>query len=306
MFSSTPVTFVTLIFLGLFSSILISYYLISYPTIFISIDSKLIVLPECFNCPYSTADFPEYAEYIPEVNSSEEYEGTVASLSSWAKELGIYIVGGSIPERSLDGKIYNTSTVFDSNGLLIAKHRKLHLFDIDIPGKMTFKESDSLSPGNEITLFDMKLQPNVDANEAGSTVRVGLGICYDIRFSEYAQSCAYNGAKLLIYPGAFNLVTGPAHWELLQKCRAVDNQVYVAGCSPARAPESDPGYKAWGHSTIVSPWGDVVGKCAAEASIVYGSLDFVRLEEIRNQIPITKQRRYDVYPHPHKLTQNKA
>lgn len=233
--------------------------------------------------------------------------GTPLALSTWAKELGVYIVGGSIPERSSDGKIYNTSMVFSPTGLLVAKHRKLHLFDIDIPGKMTFRESDSLTPGNAITVFVLNyslLKPITGKEQYSEDIpslRVGLGICYDIRFSEYAQACAYNGAKLLLYPGAFNMVTGPAHWELLQRCRAVDNQVYVAACSPARAAPEEEGYKAWGHSSVVSPWGDVIATCEEKPENVYAELDFDRLAEIRQNIPISTQRRYDVYSEPQRM-----
>lgn len=261
--------------------------------------AQLIILPECFNCPYSTLDFPEYSEPIPEVHGdSTQFQGTVKDLSSWAKELGVYIVGGSIPESS-DGKIFNTATVFDPKGEMIAKHRKLHLFDIDIPGKMTFRESDSLTPGEGVTLFD--IDPESLKSDLTRPIRVGLGICYDMRFSEYAQACTYNGAMMLIYPGAFNLVTGPAHWELLQRGRAIDNQVYVATCSPARADPSTEGYKAWGHSSVVSPWGDVIATCDEHPAVVSSTLDFQRMDEIRQNIPISKQKRFDVYSEPRKL-----
>ncbi|KAM5275226.1 omega-amidase NIT2 isoform 4-T4 [Hipposideros larvatus] len=185
---------------------------------------------ECFNSPYGTNYFPEYAEKIPGESTQK--------LSEVAKECSIYLIGGSIPEEDA-GKLYNTCAVFGPDGTLLVKHRKLHLFDIDVPGKITFQESKTLSPGDSFSTFETPY------------CRVGLGICYDIRFAELAQIYAQRGCQLLVYPGAFNLTTGPAHWELLQRGRAVDNQVYVATASPARDEKAS--YVAWGHSTVVNP-----------------------------------------------------
>ncbi|ELW69970.1 Omega-amidase NIT2 [Tupaia chinensis] len=160
--------------------------------------ANVISLPECFNCPYGTKYFPEYAEKIP--------GDSTRKLSEVAKECSVYLIGGSIPEED-SGKLYNTSAVFGPDGSLLVKHRKIHLFDIDVPGKITFQESKTLSPGDSFSTFDTPY------------CKVGLGICYDIRFAELAQIYAQRGCQLLVYPGAFNLTTGPAHWELLQRGR---------------------------------------------------------------------------------------
>ncbi|NXP70781.1 NIT2 amidase, partial [Ramphastos sulfuratus] len=250
--------------------------------------AKLVALPECFNSPYGTQYFKEYAEKIPGDSTQK--------LSEVAKECSIYLVGGSIPEED-GGKLYNTCTVFGPDGAMLAKHRKVHLFDIDIPGKIQFKESETLSPGNSFSMFDTPF------------CKVGLGICYDIRFAEMAQIYGQKGCQLLIYPGAFNLTTGPAHWELLQRGRkkknlwaglptfsehrAVDNQVYVATVSPARDEKAS--YVAWGHSTVVNPWGEVIAKAGAEETVVYTDIDLKKLAEIRQQIPILSQKRCDLY-----------
>ncbi|XP_036706626.1 omega-amidase NIT2 [Balaenoptera musculus] len=234
--------------------------------------AKIVSLPECFNSPYGTKYFPEYAEKIPGDSTQK--------LSEVAKECGIYVIGGSIPEEDA-GKLYNTCAVFGPDGTLLVKHRKLHLFDIDVPGKITFQESKTLSPGDSFSTFDTPY------------CRVGLGICYDIRFAELAQIYAQRGCQLLVYPAAFNLTTGPAHWELLQRGRAVDNQVYVATASPARDDKAS--YVAWGHSTVVSPWGEVLVKAGTEEMIVYSDIDLKKLAEIRQQIPIFSQKRSDLY-----------
>ncbi|XP_057875194.1 omega-amidase NIT2 [Melospiza georgiana] len=234
--------------------------------------AKLVALPECFNSPYGTQYFKEYAEKIPGESTQK--------LSEVAKECSIYLIGGSIPEED-GGKLYNTCAVFGPDGALLAKHRKVHLFDINVPGKIQFKESETLSPGNSFSVFDTPY------------CKVGLGICYDMRFAEMAQIYGQKGCQLLIYPGAFNMTTGPAHWELLQRGRAVDNQLYVATVSPARDEKAS--YVAWGHSTVVNPWGEVIAKAGAEETVVYTDIDLKKLAEIRQQIPILSQKRSDLY-----------
>ncbi|XP_061484210.1 omega-amidase NIT2 isoform X2 [Rhineura floridana] len=234
--------------------------------------AKLVVLPECFNSPYGTKYFPEYAEKIPGESTQK--------LSEIAKECGIYLIGGSIPEEDA-GKLYNTCPVFGPDGTMLAKHRKIHLFDINVPGKIQFQESETLSPGDRFSVFDTPY------------CKIGLGICYDIRFAELAQIYTQKGCQLLVYPGAFNLTTGPAHWELLQRGRAVDNQVYVATASPARDEKAS--YIAWGHSTVVNPWGEVIAKAAMEETVIYADIDLKKLAEVRQQIPILSQKRSDLY-----------
>jgi len=281
--------------------------------------ARFIMLPECFNCPYGNSFFKEYAEAIPDAPCTDpaskladpSQSPTVVAASKWASDLGVYLIAGSIPERDADGKLYNTSMVFDPSGSLIAKHRKLHLFDIDIPGKITFKESLTLSAGNSITMFEvdptkvakpaLKPQTEDEIKQAGgikhpatSKFKVGLGICYDIRFPEYAQVCVQRGARMLVYPGAFNTVTGPAHWELLQRARAIDNQVFVLTCSPARTTQEQ-GYKAWGHSTVVSPWADVLATCEHTPSVVVAEIDLNRVDDVRSQIPTSMQKQTSLY-----------
>lgn len=260
--------------------------------------AHIVCLPECFNTPYSNDCFPEYAEKIPFFSATSaspslcgKENPTAFFLSVLSKELGIYLVGGSIPEKeeNAEGKVvlFNTSMVFSPSGALIAKHRKMHLFDIDVPGKIKFKESDTLSPGSSVTTFDVSIGQNLPA------FKVGLGICYDLRFPEYAQLCASRGVKMLIYPGAFNTVTGPVHWELLQRGRALDNQLFVVTCSPARNPDSK--YQAWGGSSVVDPWGTVLATTGHDSAIVAATVDMSRVEEVRASIPIRMQKRLDIY-----------
>ncbi|KAJ8527120.1 hypothetical protein K7X08_029597 [Anisodus acutangulus] len=239
--------------------------------------AKLVVLPEIWNSPYSNDSFPTYAE---DIDAGPDASPSIAMLSEVARLLKITIVGGSIPERSGD-KLYNTCCVFDADGKLKAKHRKIHLFDIDIPGKITFKESQTLTAGETPTIVD---------TEVG---RIGIGICYDIRFQELAMLYAARGAHLICYPGAFNMTTGPLHWELLQRARAVDNQLYVASCAPAR--DAGAGYVAWGHSTLIGPFGEVLATTEHDEAIIISEIDYSQIELRRKNLPLEKQRRGDLY-----------
>ncbi|KAL1933852.1 hypothetical protein VTP01DRAFT_7942 [Rhizomucor pusillus] len=237
--------------------------------------ANVVVLPECFNSPYGTNFFPQYAETLTKSPSVE-------MLSSVAKETGVYLFGGSIPERDESSdKLYNTLTVYDPSGKMIATHRKVHLFDIDVPGKIRFIESETLSAGSHLTHVDTKYG------------KIGVGICYDIRFPEMAMIAARKGCVAMIYPGAFNLTTGPLHWELLQRARATDNQMYVAACSPAR--DMNASYHAWGHSTVVDPKGTVIATCEEKETIVYADIDPEEVKSIRTSIPLYDQRRFDIY-----------
>ena len=232
----------------------------------------LAVLPEMFCCPYDNACFRAYGE--PEGGPAYQM------LSRTARELNLWLVGGSLPE--LDGdKIYNTAYVFDPTGTCVARHRKMHLFDIDVRGGQSFRESATLSPGNNITLFDTPYG------------RIGLCICFDLRFEELCRLMALEGAQVLLAPAAFNMTTGPAHWELLFRQRAVDNQCFTVGVSPARDEQGS--YVAYGNSIAVDPWGAVLCRAGAEETTLYADLDVERLEAVRAQLPILSARRTDIY-----------
>uniref|UniRef100_A0A1A9WY81 omega-amidase n=1 Tax=Glossina brevipalpis TaxID=37001 RepID=A0A1A9WY81_9MUSC len=235
---------------------------------------RLITLPECFNSPYGTKYFREYAECIPSGTTSQR-------LSQLAKECNVYIVGGSIPEFGENDKIYNTCTIWSPEGKLIAKHRKMHLFDIDVKGGMRFKESETLTAGNEFTIIE------IDDH------KIGIGICYDIRFEEMARVYRNAGCEMIIYPAAFNMTTGPLHWELLQRSRANDNQLYVVTTSPARDETAE--YVAYGHSMVVNPWAKIIQSAKEGEETVIADVDFSMVEQARQQIPISYQRRLDLY-----------
>lgn len=232
-----------------------------------------VILPEMFCCPYQTQNFPVYAE--------EEGGSVWQQLSEYANQYGIYLIGGSMPEKDAEGKVYNTSYIFDRQGKQIGKHRKVHLFDIDVTGGQTFKESDTLTAGDHDTVFD---------TEFG---RMGVILCFDIRFPELARMMVNDGAKAIFVPAAFNMTTGPAHWELSFRTRALDNQIYMIGCAPMR--DESAGYISWGHSIVTDPWGRVIDMLDEKEGVLLTELDLDYEEQVREELPLLKSRRKDMY-----------
>lgn len=232
-----------------------------------------VILPEMFCCPYQTQNFPVYAE--------KEGGPVWQQLSEYAKQYGIYLIGGSMPEKDAEGKVYNTSYIFDRQGKQIGKHRKVHLFDIDVTGGQTFKESDTLTAGDHDTVFD---------TEFG---RMGVMLCFDIRFPELARMMVNDGAKAIFVPAAFNMTTGPAHWELSFRTRALDNQIYMIGCAPMR--DESAGYISWGHSIVTDPWGRVIDMLDEKEGVLLTELDLDYEEQVREELPLLKSRRKDMY-----------
>lgn len=245
--------------------------------------ADMAVLPEMCCCPYENSAFVRYA-----MAANSPF---LTELAATAKELGIYLVAGSVPELE-DKKIYNTSFVYNPKGECIARHRKVHLFDINVEGGQYFMESDTFTPGKEVTAFDTPWG------------KFGLIICYDIRFPELSRLLALEGVQAIIVPAAFNMTTGPAHWEISFRMRALDNQVFMAGCAPARDINSS--YHAWGHSIVTDPWGSVVEQLDEKEGILTVELDFEKVEKVREQLPLLKHRRTDLYDVVTEETSGKA
>lgn len=233
----------------------------------------LAAFGEMFNCPYETEKFPEYAE--PEGGECWQY------CSRLAEKYKIYLSAGTMPEVDENGKIYNTAYLFDPQGRQIGKHRKIHLFDIDIKGRQSFQESDTLTAGNRCTVAD---------TEFG---KVGICICFDFRFPELARRMVLEGARFLLVPAAFNTTTGPAHWALMNRARAVDNQCFVAATSPAR--DAQASYQAWGHSMVVDPWGTVLGEMDEKEGCMITEINWMEAKRIREELPLLRARRPEVY-----------
>lgn len=234
-------------------------------------NTDIVVLPEMCCCPYEDSAFVKYAM------TDNDY--FLRELSYCASEKSMIIVAGSVPEKTSEG-IYNTTFVFDIDGRIIARHRKVHLFDINIKNGQYFKESDTFLAGDSITKFD--------------TIwgKIGLIICYDIRFPEFVRLMA-DDVKLVIVPASFNFTTGPQHWELLFRSRAVDNQIYMVGC--ASATNFQQKYHSWGHSIVTDPWGNIVGQLGTEEGLLTVDIDFQYVEKVRQELPLLYHRRKDLY-----------
>ncbi len=234
--------------------------------------ADIAVLPEMFNCPYDNKYFREYAEDSSGV--------TIEAMKEIAKEKEIFVIAGSIPET--DGEdVYNTSFVLDPKGEIIARHRKMHLFDIDVEGGIRFFESETLSSGKNVTVFETPFG------------KVGLAICYDMRFPELMRLMALKGARLIVIPAAFNRTTGPAHWQMTAKSRALDNQVYFAAVSPAV--DWNASYNAYGHTIFVDPWGRAVNELGDEEGLLMCEFEDDLVEKVRKELPLMQHRRTDLY-----------
>ncbi len=236
-------------------------------------DAQLVVLPELFCTSYQVPHWHDVAEPLR--------GGRITGfLSDLAREHGVYLCGGSQPELA-EGKVYNTATLFDPQGELVLSHRKVHLFDVDIPGGITFFESDFFSAGEEVSVVETELGT------------LGLAVCFDVRFPEIFRAMALLGAEVVLLPAAFNTTTGPAHWELQLRCRAVENTVYLAGVSTAPHPEVD--YPAWGHTMWIDPYGQIMGEAQREEVILRARFHRERLEQVRAALPLLKARKPELY-----------
>jgi omega-amidase len=234
--------------------------------------ADIVILPEMFNCPYDSSLFSKFSEIYP--GETANFLSRLAGLHS------VYIIGGSIPERE-ENAIYNTSYSFNRKGGLLGRHRKIHLFDVDIRGGINFKESETITAGSEATVIETEF------------CKIGIAICYDMRFPELIRKMVLNGAKIIAVPAAFNMTTGPAHWHILARTRALDNQVYFIAASPARDKEAS--YIAYGHSLVANPWGDIISEASEKQEIIFSEINLDFVDKIRMELPLLKHRKEEVY-----------
>lgn len=235
--------------------------------------ADLVALPELWSCHGLQEAYRENAEPIP--------GPTTEFLGGLARELKIYVLGGSIFEFTPGAnRLYNTSTFFDPSGALVARYRKIHLFDVRAPDR-DYLESGTVAPGREIVTA-----------KAGPTT-VGLSVCYDVRFPELYRLLALRGAEILAVPAAFTLPTGKDHWELLLRARAVENQAYVV--APAQWGRKADGRQTYGRSMIVDPWGTVLAQCPDRDGLALATLDLDYLDCFRAEFPALANRRPEAY-----------
>jgi deaminated glutathione amidase len=228
------------------------------------------------------AVLPEYVDYLGPTESEpkpEAVDGEFATVfAEAARRLRMWVIAGSFHEVGPDERhTYNTSLVYDRTGAVAATYRKVHLFDIEIPDRVSYQESRTVSPGTELTTVD------VDG------VRVGLSICYDLRFPELYRRLAVDGAKVLVVPAAFTTHTGRDHWEVLLRARAIENQCYVVAAG--QSGDHDPGRSCFGRSMVVDPWGTVIAQAVDGVGLTVADLDFDRLARIRAELPSLANRR---------------
>lgn len=232
--------------------------------------AQLVVLPECFS-------FLGRKEG-DKLRIAEAYPSDAGPISQTLRDLatlhGIWIVGGGTPERIAadERRTFNTALVVDPSGALVARYRKIHLFDVDIPGGATLRESDATAAGDELVVVSIHGAP------------VGLSICYDVRFPELYRSLVKDrGAEILLVPAAFTAHTGAAHWHLLLRARAVEDQAWVVAA--AQWGQHSEKRASYGHTLISDPWGTLVGERAEGDGVVVATLDSATVEKRRSQLP---------------------
>ncbi len=228
--------------------------------------AQMVLLPEMFCCPYTYQAFRQYAQ----PQSGE----LVGELASWARESGVYLVAGSVPEREGE-RIYNTSYVYSPTGEQVAKYRKMHLFDVQ-QQDVAFDESEYITAGEKLGVFQTPFGC------------VGLAICFDVRFAEMFIQLGTKGADLIVLPAAFHRETGKKHWDLLLRARALDAQAFVAGCSLAADSQS---FAAYGHSAVCAPDGTVLARAGEGEEILLCDLDLGEAERVRRTFPTLYARR---------------
>lgn len=219
--------------------------------------------------------------HADKVRRAEPLDGpTCARFAALARELRVHLLLGSFNERGPDpGRCFNTSVLFGPDGARLAVYRKIHLFDVDVPGGVSFRESDSVAPGAESVVADTPL------------ARIGLTICYDLRFGELYRSLVERGAQAIAIPSAFTAATGKAHWEVLVRARAIETQCWVL--APGQHGHHDDGglRESHGQSMIVDPWGQVVAQVPDGPGIAVAEIDLARVDRARRAIPVAAHRR---------------
>jgi predicted amidohydrolase len=231
--------------------------------------ASLVALPELFNC----LDHPDRI-----VSQAEPIPGETSELMrEVAAENQVTLVAGSIGERSSTNKIYNTSLLFGPDGTLLARYRKLHLFDIDLPNAVTFRESQFMAKGDRLAVTNTSIG------------RLGQATCYDLRFPELFRRLLDMGAELLVIPAAFTMATGRDHWEVLLRARAIENQWFVIAPNQCGFHAKD--LLTYGRSMIIDPWGTVLATAPDGERIAIAEIDFDQMRQIRSRLPSLQHRR---------------
>ncbi len=231
--------------------------------------ASLVVLPEVFNWRGKRAEEPSQVETIPGLTSQR--------MGELAAHHRLYLLAGSFLERLDEPLSHNTSLLFSPTGEILCHYRKIHLFDIDIPGQVSVKESDTKKPGEEVVTRQTELGT------------FGLSVCYDLRFSELYRTLSAQGAEIVFVPSAFTFPTGAAHWEPLLRARAIENQVYVI--APNQIGKNTHGFADYGNSMIVDPWGKILARAPDKECFITAEIDLEYLHKVRRELPCLAHRR---------------
>ncbi len=236
-----------------------------------------VQVPEYFNYLGPARSFNDVAEPIP--------GPTTTRMAAVAKRRRIHLHLGSMLERRDDERPSNTSVLLGSTGSILATYRKTHLFDVDVPGAVTHRESDDLSAGEELVVARLK------------RFTVGLSVCFDVRFPELYRELTANGADVLAIPAAFNAVTGRSHWHVLVRSRAIENHAFVVAATQAGV--TSDGIATFGHALIVDPWGVILAESSGdEPQVITATLDLDEVSRRRAQIAVMRFRRPALYRRP--------
>jgi nitrilase len=237
--------------------------------------AELAVLPEYF-CMMGARDTDKLG--LRETAGAGTVQGFLADA---AREFGLWIVGGTLPlETGDETRVFNSSLAYSPDGEQVARYDKIHLFFYD-NGRERYDERRVIAPGTEPVCFDL---PSRD----GHRWRIGMSVCYDLRFPELYRALARRGAELLLVPSAFTHTTGSAHWEVLLRARAIENLCWVV--APAQGGTHENRRQTWGQSMVVNPWGEVVAQRAVEEGVVSFDLDAQQIERARTQLPALSHR----------------
>jgi len=241
----------------------------------------IVGLPENFAYLGSRQDHRlNIAEELPPVGADQHRDlgPILGAMRALALKAGVWLLLGGFPEKSSSAnRIRNTSVLLNPEGTISAIYRKLHLFDVDVPGGKRFRESETVEPGTDVV---------VAPTPWGG---LGLSICYDLRFPELYRAQVAKGARIVAVPSAFTLETGKDHWHVLLRARAIENQVYVM--APAQIGAHGPTRRSYGHALVVDPWGVIVAECSDEEGFALARLDFAHQDKLRAALPVLTHRR---------------
>ena len=233
--------------------------------------AQLVVLPENFA-------FMGLGENDKSAIAEPLGDGPIQmTLAELARANKVWLVGGGFPEKTATPKVHNTCLVYAPDGTRAAVYRKIHLFDVQIPGAAEFMESRTVAPGAEPVVVETPLAP------------IGLSICYDVRFPELYRELTKRGARVVVVPAAFTMHTGKDHWHALLKARAIENQVYVV--APAQFGRSNEKRLSFGHSLIIDPWGAILADASDKEGIVLAEIDLDLQDKVRRELPALEHRR---------------